>query len=1380
MLRWLLRLLLILLALLSLPVLVAGALLLAANTEAGRQFITTHLPSLTAGQVRLQGLEGQLPLAPRIARLELFDDQGLWLAIDQASLDIDPWPLLRGQVQIQALTATSLALERLPVSGADRAEAAKTEEASAPLYLPPMALDQLTIQRLTLGQVVPEAPALRLVTGQARVADARHWQGQLEVEAPDRQDRYQLDLSFSPADLHLDLHILENPSGLITALLRDLGVKLPPEVDRWRLEASSSGPLEAFNLQAKLAAGPLQVSAEGQLDLDRLQASRLHLVAQLPALALSGAQAPPLAWQGIDLSADLSGPWNRPQGQARLVAEGLRYADSGLSRLTAQLEADAQRLKLEGMAQGTRLPQAPAALSDHPWHLTAELAPQEAQQPFHLNLEHPLAHLSIQGKLSELAGQAKLSLTDLSSLASVIGQDLAGQAQFQADFALAADAGRQPGVEASGELRLSRAPAPALALLGAETRLALTATEAQGQWQLASARIDGARFHAGALGCASPTRDAKVAAGTPIPHPPADCATAQPHALGWILDLPDLSVLAPDWSGRFEAQGEFAGWPPPSQAEASTLRPDLSAQLSLDARHQQLGAAKVGGHLKARVTQPSGDLNLAGDWGGQPLALRLMANREADTSLVLDLNGSHLAGIQVSGQMRLPPGATLPQGQVQLKTASLAGLRPLLGPELAGSLDLDLKLTASQARLSLAGQALRLPGATGIDQLRVEGQVADLPALAGIQAEVSVDGIQTPDLGGKLRLNAQGNQQALALTTTATLAKTPIGPANLMAEADLDIPANHLRLDRLETQANGEALRLQAPSTLDFKEGLALDRLRLGLGNGSLNLAGRLLPLLDLEANLDKVALERVAALAGQPLAQGLVNAQIKLKGEPQAPTGNLSLKASGLAPPASGGYGLPAATLDASLSLKPGANVLEVSTQLGTKGNLRLRGQVGGTLPLDPGTLALRAAGNVDLSLLDPLLTAAGRQAAGQANLDAGLAGTLAAPKLEGKLSLTKGSFRDWNSGFSLTGIAGNLTLAGDRLRLDRLSAKAGGGTLALNGDIGLLAPGLPLNLNLSARDAEPIRSDLLSLEADADISLRGPAAAATLAGTTHFKRIDIRLPERLPTSTPTLEVQEQGRSRQPRPPRPEPKEKTEVPFQLALDLRLEAPRRVFLRGQGMDAELGGELQVAGDARDPKITGGFNLLRGEYDLVGQTLRFSRGRIGLDGASLDPTLDLEARVTAAGSTAILGVKGTASTPRIELSGEPELPQDEVLSRLLFGVAGTRLSPWQTAQVGLAAARLAGIGPKGPGLLETARGALGLDRLSVGSDKEGATTAEAGRQLSERVYLGARQGTQAGQTQGVLRIELTPSLKLETDIGASTSGSRVGVAYEKEY
>jgi translocation and assembly module TamB len=1360
----------LLLILTGLPIFLVVVLLLAANTGPGQDFIARQIGPLSGGLVQVEGLTGQLPLAPRLARLVVRDDAGIWLTLEQAALDLDPWPLLRGQIQVEALTAASLALERLPAYP-------ESEEASPPFQPPPLALRHLAVQRLTLGQVAPGAPAVS-VTGQGTLTHLDDFAAQVNLQTPDRADRYQMALTASPADLHLDLQIHEDPEGLISALLRAQGVRLPPEVDRWQLTAQGTGPWTALALAADLAAGPLQATAAGQLDLETQASANLKLRAELPAMSLALPDSATLAWQSIHLDADLGGPWTAPQGQAQLDAAGLAYGESGLSQLTAHLAGDAQRLTLEGLAKGARIPEAPPAFAEQPLRMTAEIAPQEPGQPFRLALDHPIAQFSAQGQLGELSGQATLTLADLTTLASLTGQDLAGKAQVEAHFALGAAAGHLPRFEAKGEVNLTRAPGPTLGLLGPKARLAVTAAQVGDTWQLASAQIAGAKLRVLASGCAAEVSDTE-GSGQDIPPlaTPSDCAAGPPHALNWSLDLPDLSALASDWTGRLQAEGAFAGWPPPSRA--NTAATDLSAKLTLDARHAQLGAAKVTGQLAANLSNTSGDLSLGGDWGGQPLALRLLADRATDGALNLTLDGSHLAGIAASGQMHLPAGATLPQGELKLASSRLADLGPLLGRELAGSLDLRLNLTATQANLTATAKDLRLPGTLDVGQISLEGQIADLPTLAGIQARLQVDGLATPEVAGDLTLTAKGQQTALELAADSRLTTTPLGPASLGLQANLNLPGQRLALTHLETQANGETLRLLSPAAVDFRQGLAVDRLKLGLGTGTLDLAGRLLPELDLQASLDKLPLERVAALAGRPLAAGLLAAQIKLKGPPEAPTGSLSLKGSNLRLTGDNGFGLPTAGLEANLTLKPGANSLDASAQMGPKGNLRLRGQVGGTLPLAPGALALKAEGRLDLGLLDPLLTAAGRQATGQANLDARIAGTLAAPKLDGRLRLAGVSYRDWNSGLNLTHIAGNLNLDGDRLRLEGLSGQAGSGTLTLAGDIGLLAPGLPLNLSLVARNAEPIRFDWLKLKGDADLSLKGPAAGATLAGKIHFDRIDIRLPEHLAASVPTLTVREEGVSRQPRALPPQ-NATPAVPFQMDLDLSLAAPRNVYIRGQGVDAELGGELQVAGNLDQPAITGGFNLIRGEYVLVGQTLKFSRGRIGLDGAAgLDPTLDLEARVTAAGSTAILGIKGTATKPRIVLSGEPELPQDEILSRLLFGVAGTRLSPWQTAQVGLAAARLAGLGPKGPGLLESARTALGLDKLSVGTDQQGGTTAEAGRQLSERVYLGARQGTRAGETQGVLRIELSPRLRLETDIGA-TSGSRAGIAYEREY
>ncbi len=43
-----------------------------------------------------------------------------------------------------------------------------------------------------------------------------------------------------------------------------------------------------------------------------------------------------------------------------------------------------------------------------------------------------------------------------------------------------------------------------------------------------------------------------------------------------------------------------------------------------------------------------------------------------------------------------------------------------------------------------------------------------------------------------------------------------------------------------------------------------------------------------------------------------------------------------------------------------------------------------------------------------------------------------------------------------------------------------------------------------------------------------------------------------------------------------------------LNLDLEVSAPSQVFIRGRGMDAELGGTITVKGNSASPLVSGGF------------------------------------------------------------------------------------------------------------------------------------------------------------------------------------------------
>jgi translocation and assembly module TamB len=730
------------------------------------------------------------------------------------------------------------------------------------------------------------------------------------------------------------------------------------------------------------------------------------------------------------------------------------------------------------------------------------------------------------------------------------------------------------------------------------------------------------------------------------------------------------------------------------------------------------------------------------------------------------------------------------------------------GPGLAGRLSADLTLTdTGMALIEANGKGLRLPGPVEIGTLALSARVTDPLGTAQTQATLRLGALALGQVSGDLSLTARGTAAALDLTADAGL-MAPAGPVKLAAGARLDAPARRLALQRLKAQVRGETLSLLAPAVLDFSDGLAVDRLRLGLGppgnagvspaglhlavdrlrpdrsHASVEIAGRLLPRLDLTGTLAGLPLDLVRLVAADLPLTGTLGADLRLTGTLDAPLGRLSAQASGLRLTQGPGRAIPPAKVKVTLDLAQDGAQIDARAETNARTNLRIQGRVAGRPPFTSGALSLRADGRVDLGLLDPLLTSGGRQLSGATLLNTAVTGSLAAPRLDGTLRLTDAALRDRTLGLALTSVEGTLVLDGDTVRLERLTGQSGRGTVELTGSVGVLAPGLPLDLRLVARDARPIQLDQLDVQGDADLRLSGLATERlTAAGTVRLSHLEVRLPDRLPATIATLEVSERGGAG--RPAAAGPAAPTWSP-DLALDLVLSAPRRVTVRGRGVDAELGGEVRLRGTLAEPVISGGFELLQGQYELVGQVLRFTRGRIGFDGAlGIDPTLDLEARATAAGSTAILAVVGTAGQPRIELRGEPPLPQDEVLSRLLFGVAGGRLSPIQAARLGLAATSLAGIGGGegggllGLGVLDRLRTGLGLERLSLGTDGQGGATVEGGRQITDRIYVGARQGTRAGEPQGVLRIGITPRIKLEADVGA-TGGTRAGAAYEREY
>jgi len=310
-----------------------------------------------------------------------------------------------------------------------------------------------------------------------------------------------------------------------------------------------------------------------------------------------------------------------------------------------------------------------------------------------------------------------------------------------------------------------------------------------------------------------------------------------------------------------------------------------------------------------------------------------------------------------------------------------------------------------------------------------------------------------------------------------------------------------------------------------------------------------------------------------------------------------------------------------------------------------------------------------------------------------------------------------------------------------------------------------------------------------DADLSVTGQAEAGlAIAGHIRVSRANIQIPDSLPQNVAVLDLRRPGQKQAPPPAPATP---------IALDLDISAPEQIFVRGRGLSAEMGGALQITGNSQAPQISGGFDLRNGTFDLAGQTLKFTSGRVAFDGfglsAGLDPTLNFVAQSMANGITATLTISGYADQPKIRLSSTPDLPQDEILAQLFFGQSVKQLTPFQLVSIAQGIAAITGTGGGLTNPLAAVREGLGLDRLSVGaaSGKQPGATLEAGKYVAKGVYIGTKQGTSGG-TQAQVQIDLTKHLKLQSTIAAgggtpatgvtpdNDPGSSVGLSYQFEY
>jgi translocation and assembly module TamB len=1228
-----------------------------------------------------------------------------------------------------ALLARHITVENLIVGrlAIERAPVSEPKKHSS-TRLPQIDLGRLSIGALELSPQLTGLRATLAVQGSAHLISLENAAARITARRTDGEGGdYELTLRFDPARMDASLKLDEPAGGALANLLHysDLGALT--------VVANLSGQRSAEHVEVSARAGQLQAHAVGSLDLNRESADIAY---SLNASAM--APRPDLSWQRIALQGRWQGTLTAPHASGRLEVVSLQSSGGmGLATLNADLNADGGDLALHATAEGLVLPgPQPRLLADSPVRVDATVHLKDAARPLEVSVDHRLFLLQARANTAGAVNATfDLSLRDLAPLAAIAHQDIRGTSEIKGTVKQSSATTR---LDLAASTEVAQGASLLAKLLGGVSHLQLAAAMTEH-----SVNVEHLVLNARTL---SLSVDGAAERGTT-----SEASALQSLRAHYAVNVTNLAVLAPTLAGTLKANGTLDG-PINSMAAQLQMTSDLSVHGSPRSTFQ--ASIKARG-LPARA---SATVQAQGQYGEAPVELDASVERGAGDTLHVTVQRADWKSAHLQGDLTTVANTTPSSGSGKLRIDRLADLQGLIGTNIAGSINGNFALkpagSHTNAQLQLDAQNIVVAEYSGNAHLTASGPINDLSLQVAVQS---------PHLNGE--------------------------PASVDAAARLNVAAHELGLQQVQAHYHGQTLRLLAPARLSYADGLAINKLKLGVQRAVISVDGRVAPALDLRASVHQLDSALVSAFVPGILAAGSLDADARLAGTSSAPSGLVTVKATGLRFAGSAVRDLHAVDVHATAHLNGNAAQLDAQLSAGGASQLALAGNA----PLGAvGALNLKLSGKLDAALANPILEARGQRAEGALSVDATVAGNPRSPEIGGTLDLAQGDVRDYTQGVHLSGITAHLVGSQGTLRIASLVAHASQGQLSMTGTIGVLQPKLPIDLQITAQNAQPIASDILTANLNADLKVKGTLRERIdVSGTVDLKRTVIGIPNGLPPDVAVLDVRRPGQAQA----APESK------LLIALDINLHAPRDLLVQGRGLNAELGGDVHLGGSTDNLLANGSFDLVRGTFALASSTLTFTNGRVSFNGAGLrhkiEPTLDFTAQTTAADATATLHITGFADAPQFELSSTPPLPQDEILARLLFGESASQLTVLQVAQIGAALATLGGVGGSGPNPLAKVQKALGLDRLSVGggtstgaAGQTSGAAVEAGRYVSNRVFVGAKQST-TGFTQVEVDVDLSKHLKLQTRLGNGTAttqgttpendpGSTVGLMYQFEY
>ncbi len=1370
-------------AVVSLILLVIAAVF-ALDTAPGRRFVLNQLDGyeLESGlKVNVGRLDGSLYGALVIRDLRLSDTKGVFATAPRIDLDWRPLAFIKSHVDIRSATAGLVTLERLP------ALKAVPSDPNAPI-LPDLDIDigRLKVDRLVLGAAVAGQRRVMRIDGKAEIADGRA-RVTANAAASGTGDRLALVLDAVPDDNRLVIDArLSAPAGGIVASMAKLTQPLEATIAgrgswadwRGRLDATLGGqPLAKVEIAARDGSfdlrGPLRPGLILQGPVERLTAPALmlelttklearradtRLALRSPALAVTaagmidlaqsrfgnmrvdaklltpGAIAENLNGRDVQASLVLDGAFAAPVVDYKIRAAAIGFGETVVQGLYAEgrSRVDANRILVPVSARIARVTGLNAAAGGILTNVTinGDFALQgDSIMSDNLRIKSPqidatavvIADLSTgiyRGALKGRVNDYRIDGVGIVNLTTDINLVTMPSGGFgmQGRFGLST-------------VRIDNATAAEF--LGGRTVIAGNIRfDPEGVFAVDNLRVNAPKFQlAGGRGSYRPDgRIAFVARGMSNQYGP----------------------LALDISGTVER--------PLVRLRAS--RPNVGVQLS-DVEAIIRGTA-AGYAVTAKGGSPYGPFNAD------------VLVRTAAGPLTVDINRARFAGVDFAGTVR------------QLPAGPFAGRLTANGSGINGVVNLGAVGKYQSAAVSARANGAHIPGQAGlvIDRAIIEAR-AILYETPEVVADVQLAGVRQGELliqTARAKINYRGGRG------TAQLVANGRSGATFRVAANAQLSPNLYRV-AAQGQIGTVPFRLAQPAVIRGENGTyRLLPVAVIVPQGQMRVAGRYGAGLEAQArfqNFDLAFLNTFAPGAGiGGRATGALDfAQASANAFPRA---DLRLSIDDFTRSGAAIVSTPV-DISAQGTLRPEGGTMAAIIRRGggTIGRAQFRLQPSGdgawTTALANGPLSGGIRYNGPADVLWSLAGIADQQVSGPVGIAADVSGTVGQPHAVGVIRANALTYDNETYGTRISAIRLNGRFTDDRLEVTEFAGRAGNGTVTAKGSVGFAAnSGFPIDLRATLTNARLAESDAISARVSGDVAITNDARGAWVRGTLRLPEVRYQIIRQGAAEVAELEgVRRKGTSRA---QAAQQAAAAGPPGLFKLDLNIIAEERLYVSGMGLESEWGANLRVGGTSRAPVVTGVVDLVRGTYSFAGRRFDLSDASVVRfeGGQATNPSLQISATADIQDTDVTINIGGRAQNPQITFSSSPSLPQDELLSRILFGNSVTELSAVQAIQL---ASALNGLRGSGGGLnpLGKLRSATGIDRLRIlGADETTGrgTAVAAGQYISKDIYVEIITDTK-GFTATQIEIALSKALSILSQTGGS-NGTAVNLRYSKDY